>query len=213
MHDLTALRKEYTQDGLDESALTTTPIELFDAWLRIALENKIPEPYAMTLATATPDGRPSARTVLLRQYDPRGLVYFTNYESRKGKETAANPHGALLFFWAELERQVRIEGRIEKTSDAESDDYHFKRPVDSRLSAVASPQSEIIASREVIEARVKELAAKYPDGAVPRPDHWGGYRFVPEYFEFWQGRAGRTHDRLFYRLAKDGSWKTGRLAP
>lgn len=213
MHDLTALRKEYTQYGLDESALTATPWELFDRWLRIALESKLPEPYAMTLATATPDGRPSARTVLLRQYDPRGLVYFTNYESRKGKESAANPHGALLFYWAELERQVRIEGRIEKTGARESDDYHNKRPLDSRLSAVASPQSEVIANREVIESLVKELAARYPDGKVPRPAHWGGYRLVPEYFEFWQGRTGRTHDRLFYRLGENGSWNTGRLAP
>lgn len=212
MHDLTTLRKEYTQKGLDESELTPSPFTLFDQWLRLALESTLPEPYAMTLATATPQGSPSARIVLLRQFDKRGFVYFTNYESRKGRETLVNPQGALLFYWAELERQVRIEGKIETIDPAESDEYHNKRPPNSRLSAVASPQSEPIPNRQTLEARVEELTRQYPDGNIPRPPHWGGYRLVPSYFEFWQGRVSRLHDRLIYRL--DGTaWTTGRLAP
>lgn len=213
MHDLTALRKDYTQNGLDESALTPTPFELFDAWLRLALESKIPEPYAMTVATATPNGNPSLRILLLRQFDKKGFVFFTNYESRKGKELMVNPQASILFYWPELERQVRIEGLIERISPAESDDYHNKRPANSRLSAVASPQSEIISGRSVLEARVQELSSQYPEGNIPRPPHWGGYRLVPSYFEFWQGRVSRLHDRLFYKKDEDGNWKTGRLAP
>jgi pyridoxamine 5'-phosphate oxidase len=213
MIDLTDRRKDYTQNGLEESALTKTPFELFDQWLRIALESNLPEPYAMTLATATPDGAASARIVLLRQADQRGMVFFTNYLSRKGREIRENPRGSLLFYWPELERQVRIEGLIARITPSESDDYHRLRPANSRIGAAASEQSEILPNRKALEDRVAELFAKYPDGEIPRPEHWGGYRLCPEYFEFWQGRTSRLHDRLFYQLGPGGIWETGRLAP
>jgi pyridoxamine 5'-phosphate oxidase len=213
MIDFSDRRKDYTQNGLEESGLTKTPFELFDQWLRIALESNLPEPYAMTLATATTDGAASARIVLLRQADQRGLVFFTNYLSRKGREICENPRGSLLFYWPELERQVRIEGLIARITPSESDDYHRLRPPNSRIGAAASEQSKILPNRKALEDRVAELFAKFPNGEIPRPEHWGGYRLCPEYFEFWQGRTSRLHDRLFYQLGPGGIWETGRLAP
>ncbi len=213
MIDLTDRRKEYTQTGLDESALSPTPFGLFDAWLHIALESNLPEPYAMTLATATTDGAPSARIVLLRKVDERGFVFFTNYLSRKGGEICENPRCALLFYWPELERQVRIEGLIARVSPAESDEYHNHRPTKSRLAAAALVQSRVISGRAELETSFEALAQQYPKGDNPRPEHWGGYRLSPDYFEFWQGRTSRLHDRLFYRLGSVGIWETGRLAP
>lgn len=210
--DLADLRREYSRHGLLESELHPDPIQQFDGWLRQALELSLVEPYAMTLATATPDGVPSARIVLLRGVDQRGLVFFSNYDSRKGRELASNPRAALLFYWAELERQVRIEGSTERVADAESDAYHQRRPLLSRLSAAASAQSEVIPHRETLEQRVAELLERYTEGEVPRPSFWGGTRVIPTTFEFWQGRPNRLHDRLRYRLAA-GRWIIERLSP
>ena len=172
------------------------------------------EPEAMTLSTATPDGRPSARIVLLRGFDARGFCFFTNYESHKGRELADNPHAAITFHWAELERQVRIEGRVERTTAAESDAYFHSRPSASRIGAWSSPQSRVIASRAELETLVARYAAEHPDeSAIPRPPHWGGFRLVPERIEFWQGRPSRLHDRLRFRRDASGPWITERLAP
>lgn len=209
--DLMAMRKDYSQRGLDESGAGNDPIALFDTWLRAALEQQLPEPYAMTLASASPDGAPSARILLLRQFDNQGLVFFTNYESRKGRELDLNPRASAVFFWPELERQVRFEGSVERISAAESDAYHLRRPPESRYGSAASPQSGVIASREDLARRVEELRRQYPSG-VPRPEHWGGYRLVPSVVEFWQGRPSRLHDRIRFRQ-QAGAWKRDRLAP
>lgn len=211
MLDLTGHRKDYAARGLGEDEAGADPLHLFEGWLREALASEQPEPYAMTLATATADGKPSARIVLLRNFDARGLVFFTNYRSRKGIELEANPRGALVFYWPEVERQIRVEGTVTRISDAESDDYHAKRPLNSRLSSVASPQSEVTPSREALEALVAALGRQYPDGP-PRPPHWGGYRLQPSEFEFWQGRPSRLHDRIRFSL-RDGRWIRERLAP
>lgn len=211
MLDLTGHRKEYTTRGLLESDAGTDPLLLFETWLREALALDLPEPYAMTLATATPTGMPSARILLMRHFDERGLVFFSNYHSRKGEELAANPHGAMVFFWPEVERQVRVEGLVERVGAEESDAYHQLRPPESRLGSAASPQSRAIAHRDVLEEMVAALRRQYPDGP-PRPPHWGGYRLVPSAFEFWQGRPSRLHDRL--RFWRDGGdWLRQRLAP
>jgi pyridoxamine 5'-phosphate oxidase len=207
------LRRDYMLHGLSEAELDPSPFRQFQVWFEQALAAGLPEPNAMTLATSTPDGRPSARMVLIKGVDGRGFVFFTNYASRKGQELAANPHAALVFYWAELERQIRIEGLVEQVSAAESDAYFHSRPLGSRLGAWASRQSAVIAGREVLQQRVDELAAQYADEQVPRPPHWGGYRVVPAAIEFWQGRPSRLHDRLRYQRQADESWLIERLSP
>ncbi|HEX2012991.1 MAG TPA: pyridoxamine 5'-phosphate oxidase [Roseateles sp.] len=209
---LSDLRKSYELAELDEQQLASQPLQQFQQWLGEALKAGVPEPNAMTLATVGSDGRPSTRIVLIKEYDERGIVWYTNYDSRKGRELAANPHAALQFHWVELERVVRIEGRVEQVEAAQSDAYYRSRPLDSRLGAWASPQSQVIASRAVLVANAARAAAQH--GLSPeRPPHWGGYRLVPERWEFWQGRKSRLHDRLSYRLRPDGSWLKERLAP
>ena len=207
------MRVEYMLKSLDEKEVDPDPIRQFLAWLNEAIKVGANEPNAMTLATATRDGIPSARIVLLKGVDDRGLSFFTNYNSRKGHELAENPQAALLFFWHELERQVRFEGTIERTSAQESAEYFASRPVDAQVGSAASPQSEPIASREVLEMRQRELREKYPDGPIPCPPHWGGYRLRPNRMELWQGRASRVHDRIEYLRDEKGAWKCGRLAP
>jgi len=209
--DLAALRQDYMRAGLGEKDLAPDPLTQFGQWFDEALESGIALPNALTLATATRSGRPSARAVLLKGFDASGLVFYTNYNSRKGRELAENPLAMLLFFWGELERQVRIEGRVERVSAAESDAYFASRPLGSRLSAIVSPQSEPVADRGVLEAKLA-AAAKQHRNDPPRPPYWGGYRVVPEWFEFWQGRQDRLHDRLCYRR-ETGGWKIERLAP
>ncbi len=199
--------------GLSEADLAPDPFAQFQAWFDTALAAGLPEPNAMTLATATPDGRPSARMVLIKGVDSRGFVFYTNYESRKGRELEANPWAALVFYWPELERQIRIEGRVERVAAEESDAYFASRPLGSRLGAWASPQSQVIPGRDVLEARLRDLEARFASGDVPRPPHWGGYRVVPEAVEFWQGRPSRLHDRLRYTRQADGRWAIERLAP
>lgn len=197
--------------GLNEAEMAADPIAQFQRWMADAVAAGLPRPDAMTLATATRDGRPSSRMVLLKGCDARGFTFFTNYNSRKGRELAANDHAALVFFWPELERQVRIEGTVSLVSAAESDAYFELRPLDSRWSAVASPQSDVVKNREELEQKVAEIRARYPDGKVPRPDYWGGYRLRPTVMEFWQGRPGRLHDRLRYRWLDE--WRREWLAP
>ena len=207
------LRKEYMQRGLDEGDLDADPIRQFQAWFDAARAASPFEPNAMALATVGADGRPSVRMVLLKGLDERGFVFYSNYESRKGRELADTPWAALDFFWPEMERQVRVEGRVERVTAEESDSYFHSRPVGSQLSAAASRQSEVISGRDVLEQRVADLGQQYRDQEIPRPEYWGGYRVVPDFIEFWQGRVNRLHDRLRYRLSADGSWKIERLSP
>ncbi len=210
--DIAALRKSYERAELDESASAADPLQQFERWLREAIEGALPEPNAMTLATVGSDGRPSTRVVLIKGYNARGIVWFTNYESRKGRELAAHPQAALQFHWVELERVVRIEGKVAFASAEESDTYYATRPLDSRLGAWASPQSQVISSRTVLVANAAKAALTH--GLNPkRPPHWGGYRLVPDRWEFWQGRKSRLHDRLRYRLDERGAWVRERLAP
>ena len=209
--DLTALRYDYMRAGLHEGDLAPDPFVQFGNWFEEAFRSGIALPNAMTLATATQAGRPSARTVLLKGFDASGFVFFTHYRSRKGREIGENPQAMLLFRWGELERQVGVEGRVAQVSAAESDEYFASRPLGSRLSAIISPQSEPVASREALETALEEASKHWRD-APPRPPHWGGYRLVPERFEFWQGRKDRLHDRLCY-LKVEGGWKIERLAP
>jgi len=209
--DLAALRQEYMRAGLHEKDLAPDPFAQFGNWFDEALQSGIALPNAMTLATATKKGRPSARAVLLKGFDAHGFVFYTHYRSRKGRELEQNPQAMLLFCWEELERQVGIEGRVEQVPAAESDRYFASRPLGARLSAIVSPQSETVAGREDLEARLEEAAKRWRD-APPRPPHWGGYRLAPDRFEFWQGRRDRLHDRLCYRKS-GGAWKIERLAP
>lgn len=212
--DVTAFRKEYRFDRLSEGNAGDDPYTLFESWFRLAGENgAIHEPNAMALATAAPDGRPSVRVVLLKGFDRTGFTFFTNYESRKGRELAINPHAALLFWWEPLERQVRIEGSVEKLSAAASDEYYHSRPLGSRLGAWVSPQSKVIPDRSVLDTRFAELQAEYSESHPDRPPFWGGYRLVPDNFEFWQGGVNRLHDRLRYQRQSDGGWRRERLAP
>jgi pyridoxamine 5'-phosphate oxidase len=211
MPTLADLRKDYSTGGLTEADAGTDPFALFHRWFEQARTAELTDPNAMILATCTPDGIPSARAVLLKALDDRGFTFFTNYHSRKGHEMAANPRVALVFLWHQLERQVRVEGTVEVVTTAESDEYFVKRPLGSRLGAWASPQSTVIASRDVLEKAHAALMAQYPDGP-PRPPNWGGYRVLPSVIEFWQGRPSRLHDRICFRHTADG-WIRKRLAP
>ena len=208
---LAELRKSYERAELSEDASFGDPLQQFDKWLTEAISAEIPEPNAMTLATVAGDLRPSTRIVLIKGYDERGIVWYTNYDSRKGRELAVHPFAALQFHWVELERVVRIEGRVHRTSAEESDAYFATRPLDSRLGAWASPQSQVIESRAVLVANAARHSARFLL-APPRPPHWGGYRLKPDTWEFWQGRRSRLHDRLRYRLV-EGTWVRERLAP
>ncbi|MFM8795349.1 MAG: pyridoxamine 5'-phosphate oxidase [Betaproteobacteria bacterium] len=210
--NLEDLRKSYERAALDEAASDPHPLGQFERWLQEALKAELPEPNAMTLATVGADGRPSTRVVLIKGCDERGIVWYTNYESRKGRELAHNPYAALQFHWVELERVVRIEGRVEKVSAAESDAYFASRPLDSRIGAWASPQSQVIEGRAVLVANAARYSAQFLLNP-PRPPHWGGFRLVPDRWEFWQGRQSRLHDRLRYRLGAEGQWQRERLAP
>ena len=207
------LRQNYTRAGLSEADVNSDPIEQFKTWFEQALDANLIEPNAMTIATATPEGKPTARIVLLKGVSDLGFVFYTNYESQKGQQLIANPYAALVFLWDKLERQVRIEGEVEKLSTEESAEYFHSRPKGSQLGAIASDQSRIIPNREILEQRLSELQEKYADETVPLPEHWGGFRVVPNRIEFWQGRPSRLHDRLVYDLQDDGSWQINRLSP
>ena len=210
--NIAELREEYMREKLDEQDVAADPITQFRAWFEEAVQAQVPMVNAMTLATATPDGAPSARIVLLKGVDDGGFVFYTSYESRKGEELAANSRAALVFYWIELEREVRIEGRVEKTTSRESDDYFASRPLGSRIAAIASAQSAVVPNRTYLEARFSKTERDQGE-APPRPPRWGGYRVLPASIEFWQGRPNRLHDRLLYRRAPSGGWTIVRLAP
>lgn len=207
------LRQNYTLAGLDRNDIDRNPIIQFGVWFEQAVAAQILEPNAMTLATATSDGKPSARIVLLKGFDERGFVFYTNYHSQKGRELLANQWAALVFWWGELERQIRIEGKVEKVSGEESDEYFYSRPHNSQLGAWASDQSQVIPSREVLDQKLTQLSEQYQQTTIPRPPHWGGFRVIPESIEFWQGRPNRLHDRLVYRLTEAETWQIERLSP
>jgi pyridoxamine 5'-phosphate oxidase len=206
-------KHQYNEDAIDEASVDRDPLPLFQRWLDDAKATGMRLPEAMTLATATPDGKPSARLVLLKGADERGFVFYTNYQSRKARELDANAPAALVFYWPQLERQVRVEGKVERTSAEESDAYFKTRPRESQIGAVASPQSEVIGSRAALQGKADELEKLYEGREVERPTHWGGYRLRPERIEFWKGRPGRLHDRISYDRQPDSSWTITRLAP
>lgn len=210
--EISEIRKEYTLHTLDEKDVAASPFEQFRKWFEEALHSGLTEPTAMNLATVGANGRPSARIVLLKHIDT-GFVFFTNYNSRKGDDLRHNPYAALTFHWAELERQVRIEGRVETVEPSLSDEYFKSRPLLSRLGAIASDQSRPLPDREVLEEKMRDLQTRYAEQEPPRPPHWGGYRLLPDYFEFWQGRPSRLHDRIVYEADQNGIWKIYRLAP
>ncbi len=217
MTDLASLRKSYERAELSETDSHADPLQQFSEWLNQAISAEVPEPNAMTLATVASNLRPSTRVVLIKGFDKRGIVWYTNFDSRKGNELAGNPYAALQFHWVELERVVRIEGIVEKVSDEESDAYYQSRPMDSRIGAWASPQSQVIPNRSVLVANAAKYGAQFlptllKDGP-PRPPHWGGYRLKPDNWQFWQGRKSRLHDRLRYTLDEQGGWLRERLAP
>jgi pyridoxamine 5'-phosphate oxidase len=207
------IRKNYSQKKLTEKKADPNPMKQFAKWWKQAVDSKIEEVNAMTLATASSDGMPSARIVLLKGVEENGFIFFTNYQSYKGKQLAENPKACLVFFWKELERQVRITGLIEKISADSSDMYFYSRPVASQVGAIASPQSQVIESRDWLDTHYKELKKKLKDKTIHRPEHWGGYIVKPVIIEFWQGRPSRLHDRLQYSLEDNGEWKIERLAP
>jgi len=207
------LRREYLSQALDESSVDPDPVRQFQQWFEEAIKAEVPDLNAMTLATATPDGKASARIVLLKGFDERGFVFFGNYQSRKGRELTSNPSAALTFYWSPLNRQVRIEGAAEKVSAQESDEYFQTRPRGSQLSALVSPQSEVIASRAELEKKITELEQRFQNQPLPCPPHWGGFRVKPVSLEFWQGRESRLHDRILYTRHSEGRWTICRLAP
>jgi pyridoxamine 5'-phosphate oxidase len=213
LSELTGLRHEYDAHGLRRADLHSDPLKQFGAWFAAALAADIRDVNAMTLATATPDGKPSARIVLLKGFDERGFAFFTNYDSEKGRQLETNPHAALAFYWVKLERQVRISGPVEKTSREDSAAYFHSRPPGSRLGAWASKQSEVIDSRQILDARLEQMVERFEGGEIPLPPHWGGYRVKPDQIEFWQGRPNRLHDRFRYSRRADGTWQIDRLAP
>jgi pyridoxamine 5'-phosphate oxidase len=210
---ITDLRRSYARARLDESEVSHDPIVQFTRWFAEAQEAQVPEPNAMTLATASADGAPSARMVLLKGFDERGFVFFGDYRSQKGRELDQNPYAALVFYWGELERQVRITGAVSLASREESERYFRSRPLGSRLGAWASNQSRVIPSRAALESDLCEVEARFPDGNVPLPDYWGGFRLAPETIEFWQGRINRLHDRIRYSRVEGGGWRIERLSP
>lgn len=207
------LCQNYTRCGLKEAEADRDPIQQFKVWFEEAIAVEIPDVNAMTLATATPEGKPTARIVLLKDFDDRGFVFYTNYNSLKGQQLQDNAYAALVLWWQPLERQVRIEGVVEKVSEEESDRYFASRPLASQLGAWASQQSQAIGDRAVLEQRFRDLETKYAGEKIPRPPHWGGFRVIPRAIEFWQGRPSRLHDRLYYRLQEDGLWTRERLSP
>jgi pyridoxamine 5'-phosphate oxidase len=212
MNNVADLRRDYTQAGLLETDVNPDPIKQFELWFDQAIAADLLEPNAMTLATVTPEGKPTARIVLLKGFDERGFVFYTNYDSQKGQELQQSPYAALVFFWGDLERQVRIEGRVERIDPQAAEEYFHSRPVGSQLGAWASAQSSVIPDREGLEQRMDELAREYQDREIPKPPYWGGFLVIPAEIEFWQGRPSRLHDRLRYRLI-DGKWQIDRLAP